>query len=55
MLRSDNTHDSREERLLDTLLPDPTTNIKCPLKMIPEILVYLLPPSTNKNYELIWS
>lgn len=52
LLRSDNTHESREERLLDTILPDPTTNIKSPLKIIPEILVNLLKPSNHKQHEL---
>lgn len=52
LLRSDFSEAGiKEERLLDTLMNDSLTDVKSLFKLIPDILVSLLVPENNKNYD----
>ena len=55
LLRSDFSEAGiKEERLLDTLMSDSLTDVKSLFKLIPDILVSLLVPENNKNFDTDW-
>ncbi|KRX06807.1 Armadillo-type fold [Pseudocohnilembus persalinus] len=50
-----NDQEMKEVRILDTLMPDSISGIKNILKIVPDIMVHLMPSSEHEDYELYWS